>query len=120
MHEWIELTKLTGGSEFLINRVTVIKSGISIEGEFEPPPVAKLSYEDQVFIAMFIRHHGSIKKMEQIFGVSYPTIKNRLNLISEKIGLVEMKVRKSNSEILNLLEKGEITPKEAKERMSGQ
>ena len=55
--------------------------GVMMEGEFEVPALARLSLEDQLFVVAFIRHHGSIKKMESLFGVSYPTVKNRLNAI---------------------------------------
>ena len=43
--------------------------------------------DDQVFIGAFVRSHGSIKEMERLFGVSYPTIKNRLNRLSQALGL---------------------------------
>jgi len=41
--------------------------------------------EDQVFVAAFLRSHGSIKEMEQVFGVSLSTIKARLNRISAQL-----------------------------------
>ncbi|MFV2021178.1 DUF2089 family protein [Micromonospora sp. LOL_023] len=47
--------------------------------------LAQLSVDDQVFVAAFVRLHGSIKKMERIFGVSYPTVKSRLNRIAGQV-----------------------------------
>ena len=55
---------------------------VSLEGEFELSPLAKLSPDDQAFVIAFLRHHGSIKKMETVFDISYPTVKNRLNAIA--------------------------------------
>ena len=55
---------------------------VRTEAEFEIPALARLSLEDQMFVVAFVRHHGSIKKMESLFGVSYPTVKNRLNSIA--------------------------------------
>ena len=78
-HEWHDLTDLTGDREFVVTNVRLKDSGIAIEGEFEIPLLAGLRYEDQVFVGEFVRCHGSIKHMEKAFGVSYPTIKNRLN-----------------------------------------
>jgi len=63
---------------------------IAIEGSFELPPLAQLTAEDQIFVAAFVRCHGSIKQMEQIFGVSYPTIKNRLNRLGTQLPSVEI------------------------------
>ena len=80
--DWHELTDLTRGQPFIVERVRLTDSGIAVEGEFEPPQFAQLSPDDQVFIAAFVRSHGSIKEMERIFGVSYPTVKARLNRIA--------------------------------------
>ncbi len=88
--EWQELTRLTQGEPFVVERVRLVGSNIAIEGSFELPPLACLAEEDQVFIASFIRSHGSIKDMEKLFGVSYPTIKNRLNRIGEQLGFVDV------------------------------
>jgi len=115
--DWLELTRLTGGRELVIERVRLASGGIAIEGDFELPPLARLSMEDQVFVAAFVKSHGSIKQMEQLFGVSYPTVKNRLNLISAKLDFVDVKAVPSASEALELLERGEITIDDALERL---
>ena len=61
----------------------------------------------------FIRAHGSIKEVEQVFGVSYPTIKSRLNRIAGTLQFVETNLRPSRSEILDRLKRGELTAEEA-------
>ena len=66
---------------------------VAIEGRFEVPPLARLSAEDQTFVAAFVRCHGSIKQMEKFFGVSYPTIKNRLNRIGALLPFAEIEPR---------------------------
>jgi hypothetical protein len=114
---WFELTDLTGQREFLVTKVKMKSNEISIEGEFELPALAKLSDQDQVFVSHFIRTHGSIKEMEQAFGVSYPTIKSRLNKIGAQLQFVDVKTEPDREAILSQLEKGEITPKEAAERL---
>ena len=65
-----------------MERVLLPDGDITIEGQFEPPVVARLSAEDQVFVMAFVQVHGSIKEMERIFGISYPTVKKRLDSIS--------------------------------------
>jgi hypothetical protein len=55
--------------------------------------------------------------MEQYFGISYPTVKNRLNRISEKLSFVEIEPVIEKSDVLDQLERGEISAKEAIERL---
>ena len=114
---WDELSDLTSGKSMVINRVRILNTDISIEGEFELPPLARLSYNDQVFVAMFIKTHGSIKQMEQAFGISYPTVKSRLNKIAEQLEFADTKIISPADEVLDQLERGEITPTEAARRL---
>lgn len=115
--DWQELTKLTGGSSITLERVRLVEMDIVLEGQFELPPLAKLTMEDQIFITAFIRSHGSIKDMEELFGISYPTVKNRLNQIASCLDFVDINPPPSHSEILNKLEQGELSIEEALERL---
>src|SRR6266699_3248442 len=112
---WQTLSTLTAGASFEIERVRLTDSDIAIEGRFELPPLAQLTAEDQTFVAAFVRCHGSIKQMEKFFGVSYPTIKNRLNRIGARLPLAETAtdaVRPSTGELLSRLERGEASVKD--------
>jgi len=111
--DWQELTKLTQGEPIQVERVRIIGKDIAIEGAFELPQLARLSSEDQVFIIAFVRSHGSIKEMEQIFGVSYPTIKSRLNRIGKSLEFVDTNPTPSRTEILDRLQRGEIKAEDA-------
>ena len=112
-HDWQALTDLTRGHPILVERVRLQDSDITVEGAFELPRLAQLSAEDQVFVAAFVRSHGSIKEMEQVFGVSYPTVKARLNRIAEALQFVEIDPAPSRSELLDRLSRGEITAADA-------
>jgi hypothetical protein len=116
--DWQELTRLTQTAPFVIERVRLTESGIAIEGDFELPPLARLSAEDQVFVMAFVRAEGTIKEMEKTFGVSYPTIKSRLNRIGGQLQFVENIPISSKQDVIASLEKGEITAEEAIERLS--
>ncbi len=119
--DWIELNRLTAGADIVVERVRLEKSGIAIEGEFSLPPLAQLSSEDQVFIMAFVGAHGSLKGMERLFGISYPTVKNRLEKLASRLQMVEFEPSPTGSmvkdEVLTLLEKGEITIEEALRRL---
>jgi len=116
--EWNELTKMTQGKPVTVERVRVVDSGIAIEGSFAPPPLASLSAEDQVFVMAFIRCHGSIKEMEEMFGISYPTVKNRLNRIARQFEFVEIVKVAAEEDVIGELERGEISAEEAIRRLS--
>jgi len=120
MADWKELTRLANGDRMVLERVRLASSGIVIEGAFELPLLAQLPADDQVFIGAFVRSHGSIKEMERLFGVSYPTVKNRLNRLSQALGSalgVETEPAPTASEVLDRLERGEITADQAAEEL---
>jgi len=112
---WQELTNLTNGREITVERVKIADTDIAIEGSFELPPLARLSMQDQVFVIAFIQSDGSIKETERLFGVSYPTIKARLKKVAEQLEFVQVSSAPAKSEILDRLEKGEITVDQALE-----
>jgi hypothetical protein len=112
--DWQELTKLTQGARLVVERVRI--GDIAVEGAFELPQLARLTLEDQIFVAAFLKSHGSIKEMEQVFGVSYPTIKARLNRIAGQLEFVDTNpapLAPARGDILDRLQRGEITAAEA-------
>jgi hypothetical protein len=117
LRDWQELTQLTKGQPIVIERVRLIEKDIAIEGSFELPQLARISLEDQVFITAFVRSHGSIKDMEKVFGVSYPTIKSRLTRIASSLEFVETNPTPSQAEvraqILERLKRGEVNAQDA-------
>jgi|SRR6185437_8471439 len=121
--DWQELGCLIGDARVVVDRVRLVDSGVVIEGPFSLPPLARLSAEDQIFVAAFVRCHGSIKQMEQYFGVSYPTIKNRLNKIGDQLSFVEIDqgseapARRTRAEILDAISRGELTVREGLEQL---
>ncbi|MCP4684079.1 MAG: DUF2089 domain-containing protein [bacterium] len=116
--DWAYLTRMTGGKPITIERVAVEGENVAVEGAFELPPMARLRAEDQVFVAVFVKSHGSIKQMEKQFGISYPTVKSRLNRIAEQLDFVEVETTTKRSDVLNRLERGELTVEEAIESLN--
>jgi hypothetical protein len=111
--DWQDLLRIAQGGPLVVERVRMPERQITVEGAFTLPELARLSQEDQVFVTAFLRSHGSIKEMEQVFGVSYPTIKGRLNRIAGQLQFIETDPSPSRAEVLEKLNKGEISPDEA-------
>ena len=111
--DWQTLTQLTGSRHFVVERVRLTGTGVAVEGSFELPQLARLSAEDQVFVTAFVRSHGSIKDMERLFGVSYPTIKSRLNRIAGSLEFVDTDPMPPRTDVLDRLHRGEINAEQA-------
>jgi len=100
------------GKPMAVKRVGCVDCGLALEGQFETSPLARLAPDDQVFVTAFLRYHGSIKKMEQLFDISYPTVKNRLNAISSALDSSYV-APTSNAGVLEQLARGEISVDDA-------
>lgn len=104
------------GNPMRLTRATCPDCQVDLEGQFEVSPLGRLAQEDQVFVTAFLRHHGSIRKMEGLFDISYPTVKNRLRGVVDQLDRV-FSAPSPNSTILEQVARGEITVDEALERM---
>ncbi len=113
IRDWQELTDLTQGRAVIVERVRLAEQDTAIEGAFALPQLARLDAADQVFVAAFVKSHGSIKEMERVFGVSYPTIKARLNRIAGQLEFVDTDPGPTRREVLDRLEQGEISAADA-------
>ena len=116
--DWQELLQLTQGQDFSISRVRLAGRDIAIQGDFDLPPLARLTAEEQVFVIAFVLAEGSIKQMEGLFGISYPTVKNRLKRLSEKLQLVEITSPSRTEGILDKLGRGQISVTQALEEIN--
>ncbi len=95
--------------------------GTTIENTFDFPPLLSLSREQLDFAQVFIKCRGNIKDVEKELGISYPTVRAKLDQVIEALeGVapkpkpVEVKTEKQR-EVLDALERGDITPEEALE-----
>jgi hypothetical protein len=118
MHNWKKLLDISKGKKFIVKKVFIPEDNLTIEGDFQLPKMATLSEVDQKFVVAFIKTHGSIKQMESIFNISYPTVKNKLNDLSEKMDsfdlhVEEVKERESLAHVLDKIASGEINVKDA-------
>ena len=105
------------GRPMEVVRLRCESCNVFLEGNFEASPLARLGPEDQAFVLAFLREHGSIKKMESIFGISYPTVKNRLHAINSALDQ-SFQAPPPNSVVLEQLARGEISVDEALDRLA--
>lgn len=114
------------GERLSITKLSCPKCTTSIEGDFQPCEFCRLPEEDLEFVKVFIKCRGNIKDVEKELGISYPTVRGKLDAVIRSLGFEvsakeaiqerEMKGAARN-EILDCLSKGEITAKEATEKL---
>lgn len=68
-----------------VKRLLCERCETEVDGLYPLPALASLGQEDQEFILEFIKASGSLKEMAGILDVSYPTVRNRLDEIIEKL-----------------------------------
>ena len=93
-----------------------------LNGDFELGKFSKLSREQLEFVEVFIRLRGNIKEVEEEMGISYPTVRKKLDEVIKSLGYKpeespdDEAVEKRN-EVLSSLEEGKIEFEEAKEKL---
>ena len=88
----------------------------TIENDFTLSKFATLSDEQMHFVEVFLVSRGNIKEVEKELGISYPTVRGKLNDIIAQLGHdkhTDEGTAQSKSHIISMLENGEITTKEA-------
>lgn len=89
--------------------------GTSIEGDFQAERLLALTPEQRGFVLSFLRNRGNIREMEKELGISYPTVRARLDQILAALGLESNpgKEKPARKEVLEMLAQGEITQEQA-------
>ena len=104
-----------------VSRLECSVCDVAMEGRFEISPLARLSTADQLFVTVFLQVNGSLKAMEKVFGISYPTVKNRLASIATELprvqGLNAQVSTKADPELLDKLKAGELNVSEVLARL---
>lgn len=109
-------------SDTQVTRVFCNSCKTSIEGRFELCKFCKLTQEQKQFIDIFIKCRGNIKEVEKELGISYPTVKNKLEDVAGALGYKsepEQTDASKRKEVLEKLNNGEISVEEALVLMKG-
>ncbi|MEJ5170393.1 MAG: DUF2089 domain-containing protein [Fimbriimonadales bacterium] len=111
------------GAPLYISELSCEESGVVIRGRFEIPRFARIDPETTRFLEIFLRCRGVLSCVEKELGVSYPTVRARLDALLEALGLQPVRETRGGPskeelerkrQILDKLERGEITAEEAK------
>ncbi|MFO7612457.1 MAG: DUF2089 domain-containing protein [Clostridia bacterium] len=104
------------GGELKIEKVSCTSCDMQMTGNFYVSGFSKLTDKQLEFVKTFIKCKGSIKEMEKELGISYPTVKGRLDEVAAALGLdMAAEPEAGNTDVLESLEKGELSIEEAVE-----
>ncbi|ABX32405.1 conserved hypothetical protein [Petrotoga mobilis SJ95] len=105
------------GGKLNIVKYRCEECGTEITGNFELEEFAQLTNQQLNFLKIFIKVRGNLSELQKELGISYPTAKARLEEVATAMGYESENIesREKTLEILEKIEKGEITPEEAKE-----
>jgi len=68
-----------------VRRLHCQKCDTHVEGTYVLPLLSRIGEDDQQFILNFVRCSGSLKDLAKQYGVSYPTVRNRLDNLIERL-----------------------------------
>ena len=106
------------GSPMRVVRLECGHCGTAVDGQFEAGQLGLLPAEQQDFVLTFLRSRGNIKEVERELGISYPTVRARLDEVLRALGL-PTDSRPDVSSILEQIERGELTVDEAVRKLKG-
>ncbi len=110
------------GGEYEITALTCKKCKSELNGRFEGCEFCALPESDKAFLVAFIKCRGNIREVEKELGISYPTVRNRLEALISRLGLTgridAASIREERKRIIGQLENGEIAAGEAAELLS--
>jgi len=107
------------GAKLTIKVLECEKCKTRIEGAFPIPLFCDLDEEDARMLYLFLKSRGNLSEVAKQLGISYPTARQKFEDFLKKIGIEPSYPKEKVQEILEMLERGEITPEEAEKRIKG-
>ncbi|ADZ09700.1 Protein of unknown function DUF2089 [Methanobacterium lacus] len=101
------------GGETKVTEIHCRKCDTTIQGKFDLCKFCKFTEQQKYFVEVFIKNRGNIKEIEKELGISYPTVRNKLDEVIHALGHKVEKQTVNQKEILEKLSKGEISKNEA-------
>ena len=107
------------GGQYEITKLTCNKCQSELSGNFSGCDFCNLNHEDARFVLTFLKCRGNIKDVEKALGISYPTVRGRLDTVIGRLGLKSSvspdEIKQERKQIFDKLDKGEINADEAAE-----
>ncbi|MBS3737305.1 MAG: DUF2089 domain-containing protein [Candidatus Bipolaricaulota bacterium] len=110
------------GSDMKVTELECSNCNTKVSGRFDLGQFAQLTPDQLEFVEIFIRLRGNIKDVEEEMGISYPTVRKKLDDVIESMGYspgetADEEVAEKRNKVLNSLDEGEIDFEEAKKRL---
>lgn len=107
-------------SRVMVTELTCDSCGTSVKGRFQIPELCRLPEDLYGFLLVFVKNRGVIREVEKELGISYPTVRSRLDAVLEALGVGAAQPAADKAQVLEMLERGEITPEEAEKMLRGE
>ena len=110
--------------ELIVTRLSCRNCGTTLEGRFSLEKIFQLTPEQLHFVEVFLRSEGKLNRVQDELGLSYPTVRSRLEEVIQALGYEvtgkdEGINEERRQEILQKLASKEITSEEALELLQG-
>ena len=119
MRNMVNKCPICDGHEFKITGLKCDSCGTQVQGSFTISRLGSLSKEHQDFVDIFLKCRGSIKDVERELGISYPTVRRRLDGVIRALGYQTEDGAMRRRDILKALDEKKMSPEEAVEALKG-
>ena len=106
-------------SNMVISELKCESCGTSVQGRFDIPVLCQLPRDLYDFLLVFVRNRGVIREVERELGISYPTVRSRLDDVLAALG-GGARPSVDREHVIALLEQGEITAEDAEKMLRGE
>ncbi|OYD16392.1 hypothetical protein CH330_02965 [candidate division WOR-3 bacterium JGI_Cruoil_03_51_56] len=107
-------------SSMVISELRCESCGTSVKGKFKIPILCQLPSGLYEFLLVFVKNRGVIREVEQELGISYPTVKARLDAVLAALRFGDQVRTADREHIIGMLEQGEISAEEAEKLLRGE
>ncbi len=116
----------TCGGPLVVTELSCPQCQTQVRSQYSPCPFCALTADQLVFVKLFVEKRGNLRELEKALGISYPTVRGKLEEIAERLGAAPQPVEppetapvpeEERREVLRLIAEGVLTPKEALARL---
>ncbi len=117
------------GDTLSVTRLHCTNCDTSLEGHFALGRLSRLNADQLAFVETFLRCEGTLKRVEKELGISYPTVRARLEDVIRAMGFEVISdypaetghiSNKDRARILDMLDRGDISSEEALAQLRGE